>query len=189
VELRYPSGETQPTTGDPDGVQHSLHLYLRDLLSNFTCGSASTIRAPNHCAGPSRPTFCHLPTATATSPAAARPRSGPLTTAPAHPVQPSALTATAPAAARPRSGPLTTALARHVRPSAIYFHFILLRAVHRGANTSAARSIRPCDVRNNSLSGHKCLLRRTQVFGVGRGSLPAAPLTSGTPLRRWPSTC
>jgi hypothetical protein len=30
----------------------------------------------------------------------------------------------------------------------------------------------PCDVRNNSLSGHKCLLRRTQVFGVGRGSLP-----------------
>lgn len=28
-------------------------------LSGFTCGSASTIRAPNHCAGPSRPTFCH----------------------------------------------------------------------------------------------------------------------------------
>ena len=39
-------------------------------------------------------------------------------------------------------------------------------------------------MRNTSLNGHKCLLRRTQVFGVGRGSLPAAPLTSGTPLQR-----
>lgn len=37
----------------------------------------------------------------------------------------------------------------------------------------------PCDVRNISLSGHKCLLRRTQIFRVGRGNLPATPLTSG----------
>jgi hypothetical protein len=112
------AAKLQPATGDPDGVQHSLHLFR---------------------------TYCP----------------------------------TSPAAARPRSGPLTTALARHVRPSAITstssssgrFIVVLILPL-------PGRSV-PCDVRNLSPSGHKCLLRRTQISGVGRGSLPASRLTSG----------
>lgn len=129
MELRYPSGETQPATGDPDGV-NTPFISFSGPLSGFTCGSASTIKASEHCTGPSRPTFCHrLPTSSCSG------------------------------------------------------RFIVVLVLPPPGRTV------PYDVRNTSPSGHRCLLSRVQIFGVGRSRLPATPLTSGNAANAGPRSC
>jgi hypothetical protein len=100
VELRYPSGETQPATGDPDGVNTPFIFLFR-----------TTVQLE-------------------------------------------------PSAARPRSGPLTTALARHVRPSADQLltsfccgQFVVVLVLLPGGSV-------PCNVTNTSAIERECLLRR-----------------------------
>ncbi|WP_307801681.1 hypothetical protein [Microbispora triticiradicis] len=109
VELRYPSGETQPATGDPDGVS-----------TPFISSSRTIVRL-------------HL-----------RQRADDQGHQPLHrPVTPGLLPST----------------------SSCSGQFVVMQVLPLPGQTVLY------DARNTSPSGPKCLLRRTQIFGAGRGSL------------------